>query len=272
MRRAAGLHHPALETEQMELKDLTDLRPAETTTAAITASVDRIDATIADLEAKAAQLVEKRAAALLSAGTKEILGIEAEQAVVCVDIERLQVLRGSVVGGLDAARQDEFRAAKVSERAAAIELTTSLETWLAEVYPGLAAKVRHGLELERAAEDARRRYSQAIDSTETLAALGVDRVPDDLRLPPRAIILGQSEADYFPRQLKDFGTPGVVTTPAAMEEAKPAPLRHAVDNGFPSDSRTVHGLWVRRPGTPAGSLHPMGRLPADPEDGVGHAA
>jgi len=268
----------------MELKDLAGFRPAEPSAAAITASLERIDAAVVDLEARAAQLAEKRASALLSAGTKEILGIEADQAAVRVDIDRLQALRASIAGGLESARRGELATDLMTKRQADADAGARRDAWMRENFPTIMALLRAGAELENAADATAVTYRRALDAALPSAGRWAERIsaglgdvadPEAFRPAVRDILLVgaggttmtlrrllDAMPDCRTREQHDALTASVRIVPA--RDMTPEELAKTVRRGV-----EVRGPAVRMPGSAAPDapdapavLHPHGNAAA----------
>ncbi|HQT86364.1 MULTISPECIES: hypothetical protein [Acidiphilium] len=135
---------------------LTELRPAGATVAAIEASLARIATERAAITARVESANRDRSRLAAEGGTaKQRSTIEATIADAAFDIEQVDLLEAEAKAALGPAREAEAESAAERAVIAAIEAEQRWAAWLATKYPGLAAQIAAGIALDKAALAAR---------------------------------------------------------------------------------------------------------------------
>jgi len=241
----------------MDQLDLKSLRPTEQTVAGVTASLAAIDTAIATREALVAPLEERRAAALLTATTKEILAIEAEQAAVRVDLDRLRAVRAVVAADLPAAQQREALAALQAVRTTAVDAVAVYDAEM-RAYPELIAHLGRLREVERAMVDAVSNFRRAAEAATgsqggrtwagaVALAFGPDSDAEALRAPSSELVLAQGHALAHLSSLPAL--PALMTRAAFAEATAPRPIQMARPlTAEEIAERPKRGIEIRQPG------------------------
>lgn len=184
----------------MNADQLTELRPAGATVAAIEASLARIATERAAITARVESANRDRSRLAAEGGTaKQRAAIEATIADATFDREQVDLLEVEAHAALGPAREAEAETAAERAVIAAIEAEERWAAWLATKYQGLAAQIAAGIALDKAALAAR--------------AIALQSSPGAIaRLPDRA--LGFCGA-------RPIGIAGAVRLPATEKGAAP---------------------------------------------------
>lgn len=159
----------------MNADQLTELRPAGATVAAIEGALSRIATERTAIAARLSAAHADRSRLAAEGGTaKQRSTIEATIADAAFDREQVDIIDAEAKAALGPAREAEAESAAERAVIAAIEAEQRWAAWLATKYPGLAAQIAAGIALDKAALAAR-----AIALQSSPAAIA--------RLPDRAL-------------------------------------------------------------------------------------
>jgi hypothetical protein len=178
---------------------LHDLRPKDSSAAAIQAAIAAADAKRQAAEARAKDGAAKLPALLLTASDAEIDAAEAEIARDNRDAARAGAVAESLRAQLPIARKAEAVAAVAGAVHRANEAAVAFQVWIEDRYPALVAAMVEGLHLEVAAIDAYRRARSLRDLHQ--ADIAATDLPSPLNTASGLLAGGGNWAEVFGKRV-----------------------------------------------------------------------